>query len=103
MSWAAVGAVCLACYLLKLLGMSVPPSWVTGRPWLAGVSRRLPVALLAALVATGTVTSGVHLVLDARLAGLAAAVLLLAVRAPLILVVVTAAAVTAALRLLAPA
>lgn len=101
MNWSAIAAVCTACYLLKLAGLLVPPATLTRLPWLAEVARRLPVALLAALVVTGTVLSGSGLTMDARLVGLAAAGLLLAVRSPLILVVVAAAAATAATRLLA--
>jgi hypothetical protein len=58
-------------------------------------------ALLAALIATNTLGSGRALVIDARLAGLAAAAVALALRAPVLLVVVIAAAVTAILRAVA--
>jgi hypothetical protein len=61
----------------------------------------LPVALLAALVAIQTFTNGQRLTVDARAAGLAAAVVALALRAPFLVVVITAAAVTAGLRALA--
>jgi len=97
-SWLAIAGVCAACYLLKLAGMLVPPQTLTRVPWLAEASRRLPAALLAALVVTGTVVTGSRLVVDARLGGLAAALLLLVVRAPLIVVVIAAAAVTGGLR-----
>jgi hypothetical protein len=60
----------------------------------------LPIALLAALVAIQTFTHGQRLVVDARAAGLAAAVVALALRAPFLVVVITAAAVTAGLRAL---
>ena len=98
MSWGAVLAVCLGCYLLKLIGVLIPPERLADRPLLRTAADRLPAALLAALVVTGTVVAGQRLALDARLAGLAAAGLLLAVRAPLLLVVVAAAAVTALVR-----
>ncbi len=99
MTWAWVLTVCAACYLLKLVGVLLPPERLADRPRLAAWGRHLPAALLAALVVTGTVVVGQRLVLDARLAGLAAAVVLLRVRAPLVLVVVGAAAATAAGRL----
>ena len=57
-------------------------------------------ALLAALVVTNTVASGRHLVVDARLAGVAAAAVSLRLRAPILLAVAVAAAVTAAIRAL---
>jgi branched chain amino acid efflux pump len=57
-------------------------------------------ALLAALVVTNTVASGRHLVVDARLAGVAAAAVSLRLRAPILLAVAVAAAVTAGIRAL---
>ena len=68
---------------------------------LARIIPRLPPALLAALVLTDTF-SGAHrsLVVDARAGGLVAAALALALRLPLIAVVVLAAATTAVLRAL---
>ena len=56
----------------------------------------LPVALLSALVAVQTFADGQTLVIDARLAGVLAAVVALVLRAPF-LVVVLVAAITAAL------
>jgi hypothetical protein len=61
------------------------------------------VALLAALVAVQTFDGGGRVVLDARAAGLAAAVLALVLRAPFLLVIVIAAATAAALRALGAA
>jgi hypothetical protein len=55
----------------------------------------LPVALLAALIATQTFGEGV----DARAAGLAAAVAAILLRAPFLVVVTVAALTTALLRL----
>lgn len=55
-------------------------------------------ALLAALVATTTFADSGRLEFDPRVAGVAVAAALLAVRANLVLAVVAAAAVTAALR-----
>jgi branched-subunit amino acid transport protein len=52
----------------------------------------VPAALLAALVAVQGLTSGHALVIDGRLAGLAAAAVALALRAPFIVVLVVAGA-----------
>lgn len=98
MSWVAVGVLCGICYLQKLAGMVVPPRVLAEHPALERFSARLPAALLAALVVTGALATGARLVPDARLAGMATAVTLLAVRAPLALVVVAAAVVTALVR-----
>jgi hypothetical protein len=61
----------------------------------------MPAALLTAFVLVDTVSTGRHLVVDPRLAGLAAAALALALRANVLIAVVVAAAVTGAVRLLA--
>jgi branched-subunit amino acid transport protein len=89
--WAAVIAASVGCYLLKLAGLSVPASWVQ-QPWVARVVDFVPAALLAALVAVQGLTSGHDLVIDGRLAGLAAAAVALALRAPFIVVLVVAGA-----------
>jgi hypothetical protein len=93
--WAAVLATAAGCYLLKLAGLLVPERWLEGERT-ARVMTLLPVALLAALAAVQALAVGGHLVVDARLAGVAVAVVALALRAPFI-VVVAAAALTAAL------
>jgi branched-subunit amino acid transport protein len=74
-----------------------------GRPLpdsLAGVVGLLAPVLLAALVVTQTVGGDNELVLDARLAGVGAAAVAILARAPLPVVVVLAAVVTALARLL---
>jgi hypothetical protein len=84
---------------LKLLGYLVPPSFIE-KPTPSRVAALLTVALLAALVATQTLQHGVGVTIDARVPALGAAVLLLALRAPFIVVVVSAALVAALLRAL---
>ena len=98
--WAAVIAGSVGCYLLKLAGLSVPASWVE-QPWVARVVDFVPAALLAALVAVQGLTSGHDLVIDGRLAGLAAAAVALALRAPFIVVLVVAGATGALVHVLA--
>lgn len=98
-TWAAVLVGSLGCYLLKLVGLSVPERWLE-TPVVARVFALLPAALLAALAAVQTVTSGTGLVLDARVAGVAVAVVALLLRAPFIVVVAAAALTAALLRLL---
>jgi len=93
--WLAVLVTAAGCYGLKLLGQ-LAPARLLEHPPAARVSALLPVALLAALAAVQTLATGTSLVLDARLAGVAAAVVAILLRAPF-LVVVAAAAVTAAL------
>lgn len=93
--WLAVGAGILGCYLAKLAGHSVPAR-LLDRPRIRRVAVLLPIALLAALTALQTVSSGARLVVDPRLAGVAAGAVALLLRAPF-LVVVGIAALTAAL------
>jgi branched-subunit amino acid transport protein len=93
--WAAVLIGSLGCYLEKLFGFILPPS-LLDRPMIRSVAALLPIAMLSALVAVQTFGSGQSLVIDARLAGVAVAVVALVLRAPF-LAVVLAAAITAAL------
>jgi branched-subunit amino acid transport protein len=97
--WAAVLGAAAGCYLLKLAGLSVPPR-VLERPLVQRVADLLPVALLSALVGVQVLGDGTHLVLDARLVGLGAAVVALLLRAPFIVVVLAAACAAALVRLL---
>lgn len=100
MTWVALLAAGVGCYLLKLAGLSVPPR-VLARPTVARVTGLMPVALLGSLVAVQALGAGQAIVVDARLAGLAFAVGALLLRAPFLVVVVGAAVVAAGLRLLA--
>jgi hypothetical protein len=96
--WVAIAVTAVGCYLLKLAGLSVPPR-VLERPLVERIADLLPVALLSALIAVQVLGSGTHLVLDARLVGLGAAVVALLLRAPFIVVVLVAAVAAAAVRL----
>ena len=101
--WAAILAAGLGCYLLKLAGLSVPPQ-VLEHQIVERVADLMPVALLAALIAVQVFSApgddGPHLVVDARLAGLGAAVVALLLRMPFLVVVVGASVVAALARLL---
>jgi len=98
--WAIIGAG-IGCYLLKLAGLSLPAR-VLEHPLVERVADLIPVALLAALVAVQVFTNGTALTIDARAAGLAAAVVALALRAPFLVVVFVAAATAGLLRLAFP-
>jgi branched-subunit amino acid transport protein len=93
--WAAVFGAAVACYLLKLAGLSVPQRILRDRR-VGRIAALLPVALLATLIVTQTFSTGRHLEIDARAAGLAVAAVAQLLRAPF-LVVVAGAATTAAL------
>ena len=95
--WVAVLAASAACFATKLLGHRVPEHWLA-HPRVARIAALVTAALLAALVAVQTFTSGQALVVDARLAAVAVAAVALALRAPFVVVVVLAAVVAAVLR-----
>ncbi|MFD7665394.1 AzlD domain-containing protein [Streptomyces sp. NPDC059788] len=97
--WIAIGATAAGCYLVKYLGLLVPAG-VLERPLVKRLAALLPVALLAALTAQETFGDGHQLLLDAKAAGVAAAVVALLLRAPFLLVVAVAVAVTAGVRAL---
>ena len=97
--WVVIAALALATAGLKLAG----PLALGGRPLrpeLMNVVELLASALLAALVVFETFGKGRSLVLDARVLGAAFAAVAVARRAPMIVVVLGAAAVTAVARLL---
>jgi hypothetical protein len=95
--WPAVLVACGGCYILKLAGMSLPERVLADRR-VRRIGALLPVALLSALVATQTFTTGQELTLDARAAGLAVAAAAVLLRAPFLVVVVGAAGATALVR-----
>jgi branched-subunit amino acid transport protein len=97
-SWACVVAVGIGTVALKAVG----PVGVAGRRLparIAGLLDMVAPAILAALVVTETFAQGRSLVVDARLAGVAAGVVAIACRAPIWLVVVVGGTATALVRL----
>src|SRR5207245_3393042 len=99
MTWPGILVASAACYALKLAGLSLPQRWLQN-PRVQRTVPLIPIALLAALVATQTFATGQHLVLDVRAAALAVAVVAVILRAPFLVVIVLAAATAALLRLL---
>ena len=96
-SWTLVALVGVATVAIKGAG----PVLLSGRPLpprIQAVIVLLGPALLAALVAINTLGADRRLVLDERLLGVAAAVIAIRLRAPMLAVVLLAAAVTAVAR-----
>ena len=97
MTWTLVLLLAAAAYSFKVLGLIV-----IGRRQLPGPLERclalIPAALIAALIVNDTFGDGKDLVIDARAAGVVAAALTAWRRAPLIVVIVTGAVVTATVR-----
>ena len=94
--WIGIIATSVIAFLLKYLGHSVPERWLS-HPRVLKINSLIPIALLSALVAVQTFTNDKNLVIDQRLAGLAVAVIALWLRAPFAVVVISAAATSAAL------
>jgi uncharacterized membrane protein len=97
--WLTIGLVAAASFALKAAG----PLFLGDRQLGARATRvvaLLAPALLTALVLVDTVTSGQRLVVDARLAGVAAAGIAMLLRAPLLVSLGVAVATTALVRLL---
>ena len=99
MTWLAIVLTSVGCYLFKLAGVLVPRQ-LLDHPTVARVAALLPVALLSALAAVQMFAIDSRLVVDARLAGVAAGVVALVFRAPFLVVVFLAAATAAAVRAL---
>lgn len=96
--WIAVLVTAGGCYALKLAGLTVPQRVLASKR-AQRFAELVPVALLAALSASESLTSGHSIDLDPpRLAGMAAAVVALLLRAPFLVVIVAAAGTAAVLR-----
>jgi branched-subunit amino acid transport protein len=100
MSWTLVLALAAGAYACKAIGFLL-----LGRRTLAPALERclalIPAAVVSALVMKDTFSTGQHLVIDARVAGVAAATVAVWKRAPFVAVIVIAAGVTAGVRALA--
>ncbi len=99
-TWIAVLVTAFCCYGLKLAGLTVPQR-LLAHPRARLFAGLVPVALLAALIAVQALGRGEFVAVDpARLAGLGAAMAALVLRAPFLVVILAAAGTAAALRAL---
>ena len=94
--WLSVIGTSLFSFILKYLGHSVPKRWLS-HPRILKINSLIPIALLSALVAVQTFTQDSRLIADQRMAGLGIAIVALILRAPFPVVVLSAAATSAAL------
>ena len=100
MSWWFIIALAAGCYACKAAGLVL----LGGRtlpPVVVRCLALIPAAMLSALVVLNTFSTGRDLTVDARAAGVAAAVVAAWRRAPFVAVIVIGAAVTAAVRTVA--
>jgi len=97
MSWTLVIVLAVGAYAFKVTGLLI----LGGRTMPSVMERCLvliPAAVVSALIVKDTFTTGQELVLDARAAGIALAVVAAWRKAPLIVVIVLGATVTAVIR-----
>lgn len=97
--WLGIILGSLAVYSWKLIGHLVPRR-ILDHPRVAASANYLTVGLMAALVGVQTFVTQNQVVLDARFAAVVVAVLLTALRVPFLVMVASAAAVAALLRVL---
>ena len=92
--WAATLITSAICYLLKVLGYSIPNRILT-HPRIQRINILIPVVLLSALVAVQTLSNKKEILIDHRLAGVVAAALALKFKAPFPIMMLIAALVSA--------
>ena len=93
-SWFAVIGSSLICYALKYLGTVIPHSWLE-KPRFTRINNLIPIALLTALVAVNVLATKTKLVLDQRILGITAAVILLSFKRSFLTVVLGSALISA--------
>lgn len=97
MSWAAVLGLAAGAYALKALGVfGLSRAQLTG--WTLWIVQLLPAALLAALIGLQLFDEGDAGLVATRVAGVGVGAVAVWRKAPLVVVIVLAAGVTAALR-----
>lgn len=97
MTWGLVLVLAAGAYAFKVAGLVIVGSRRLP-PTIERCLALVPAALISALVVMNTFSTGNELVLDARAAGVTAAAIAAWRRAPLIVVIVLGAAVTALVR-----
>ncbi|HAF69624.1 MAG TPA: branched-chain amino acid transporter AzlD [Acidimicrobiaceae bacterium] len=99
LTWGVVAVLAVGVYGQRALGMAlINPARISHRS--RQVLAMVPLSILCAVTALQTFSTQGALVLDARVAGIAAAAALTWKRTPMFVVVIVAATVTAAIRLI---
>lgn len=88
--WIATLGASAICYLLKLLGYSLPESTLNN-PRIQRVNTFIPIVLLSALVAVQTLTIDSEVIVDHRLIGVLVAAIALKMRVSFPIMMVSAA------------
>ena len=100
MTWTIVAVLAAGVWGQRLLGMFVGGRVLARQPALGRLATLIPAAVVMAVIVQLTVGSGTRLELDARAVGMGVAGLMVWRKAPFVVVVATAAVVTALVRLI---
>ena len=92
--WIATLGASALCYLLKVLGYSLPES-LLNNPRIQRINTYIPIVLLSALVAVQTLTVESDIVIDHRLVGVIVAAIALKMRVSFPLMMISAAMTSA--------
>jgi hypothetical protein len=99
MSWTLIFVLAAGVSLQRLFGMFAGGALLARVPVFARLATLIPAAVVAAVIVQLTFASGRTLQVDPRLAGMAVAGVLVWKKAPIVVVILGAAVVTALLRL----
>jgi len=94
--WVGVIGSSFALFVLRYLGYLVPEKYLTN-PRMLRINTLIPIALLSALVGVPAPTEKGKWVIDQRFAGVFVALIALRLKAPYFVVVISAAATSAAI------
>jgi branched-subunit amino acid transport protein len=94
MMWVVLIGTSVFAFAIKFIGHSVPDR-LFANPRLQRINALVPISLLSALVVAQGLVVKTHVVIDHRLAGLAAALFALFAKAPFPVVVIVAAVTSA--------
>jgi branched-subunit amino acid transport protein len=94
--WISLLVTSALVFIIRFAGYLVPEKYLTN-PTALRINTLIPIALLSALVAVQSFTDKASIVIDQRMAGLGVAVIALLLKAPFPIVVIGAAATSAAI------
>ena len=94
--WISLLVTSALVFIIRFAGYLVPEKYLTN-PTALRINTLIPIALLSALVAVQSFTDKASIIIDQRMAGLGVAVIALLLKAPFPVVVISAAATSAAI------
>jgi len=94
--WVSLLITSALVFIIRFAGYLVPEKYLTN-PTALRINTLIPIALLSALVAVQSFTDKASIIIDQRMAGLGVAVIALLLKAPFPIVVIGAAATSAAI------